>query len=142
MRQQQVSEIKQNKISIFTDCIFRNSILEFCFISCLFIPSFSLLFLFFLWIILIFDFFFICLHLSPCHYFLIFSNLYFFSFSTFFLFFTCFSISLFIYCFFLIVIFFIFLPDSMTWVFDKKILNNSGFSIDPDKVEKLPSLTR
>lgn len=30
----------------------------------------------------------------------------------------------------------------MTWIFDKKILSNSGFSIDPEKIEKLPGLTR
>lgn len=32
--------------------------------------------------------------------------------------------------------------ESMTWIFDKKILSNSGFSIDPEKIEKLPGLTR
>jgi hypothetical protein len=32
--------------------------------------------------------------------------------------------------------------DALTWTFDKKILSNSGFSIDPEKVEKLTGLTR
>jgi hypothetical protein len=30
----------------------------------------------------------------------------------------------------------------MTWTFDKKILSTTGFSMDPEKVEKLPGLTR
>jgi hypothetical protein len=31
--------------------------------------------------------------------------------------------------------------ESITWVFNKKILSNTGFSIDPEKVEKLTGLT-
>ena len=32
--------------------------------------------------------------------------------------------------------------DPMTWTFDKKLLSTTGFSLDPEKVEKLPGSTR